>query len=80
MLKVRVSSGGQLTLPKEVRSQLRLSEGDCLTVRVEGDEINLRKAVTGNWRDWEARLKRSDLLAELARNREKELAHDRKRS
>jgi AbrB family looped-hinge helix DNA binding protein len=45
MLKVRLSSRGQLALPKEVRDQLGLDEGDCLTVRVQGDEGGL--AVSG---------------------------------
>jgi len=80
MLKARVSSRGQLALPKEVRDQLGLGEGACLTVRVEGDEVILRKAVSGNWREWEGRFKGSDLLGELTRNRRKELTRDRKRS
>jgi AbrB family looped-hinge helix DNA binding protein len=79
MLKARLSSRGQLTLPKEVRDQLDLGEGTTLTVRVEGDEVTLRKAVIGNWREWEGRFKGSDLLEDLARNRRKELRHNRKR-
>ena len=80
MLKARVSSRGQLALPKEVRDQLGLGEGTSVTVRVEGDEVILRKAVAGNWREWEGRFEGSDLLGDLARNRRKELTHDRKRS
>ena len=80
MLKARLSSRGQLALPKEVRDQLGLGEGAYLTVRVEGDEVILRKAVAGNWREWEGRFKGSDLLGDLARNRRKELTRDRKRS
>ncbi len=79
MLKARLSSRGQLAIPKEVRDQLGLGEGTCLTVRVEGDEVILRKAVPGDWRGWEGRFKGSDLLGDLARNRRKELAHERKR-
>jgi AbrB family looped-hinge helix DNA binding protein len=71
MLKARVSSRGQLALPKEVRDQLGLGEGVCLTVRVEGDEVILRKAVTGNWREWEGRFRGSDLLEELTRDRKR---------
>ena len=80
MLKARVSSRGQLALPKDVREQLGLGEGVCVTVRIEGDEVILRKAVTGDWREWEGRFKGSDLLGDRARNRRKELARDRKRS
>ena len=80
MLKARLSSRGQLALPKEVRDQLDLREGVSLTVRVEGDEVILRKVMTGNWREWEGRFKGSDLLGDLARSRRKELTRDRKRS
>jgi AbrB family looped-hinge helix DNA binding protein len=80
MLKARLSSRGQLALPKEVRDQLGLGEGSFLTVRVEGDEVILRKALIGGWRDWEGRFKGSDLLGDLARNRQKELTRERKRS
>jgi AbrB family looped-hinge helix DNA binding protein len=79
MLKARVSSRGQLALPKEVRDQLGLGEGVCLTVRVEGDEVILRKVVTGDWRQWEGHFKGSDLLRDLAKSRRKELTQDRKR-
>ena len=71
-LKSRLSSRGQLALPKEVRDQLSLGERVCLTVRVEGDEVILRKAVTGNWREWEGRFQGSDLLGDLARNRKRQ--------
>jgi len=80
MLKARLSSRGQLALPKEVRDQLDLREGVSLMVRVEGDEVVLRKAATENWREWEGRFKGSDLLGDLARSRRKELTRDRKRS
>jgi AbrB family looped-hinge helix DNA binding protein len=80
VLKARVSSRGQLALPKEVRDQLGLGEGTSVTVRVEGDEVILRKVVAGNWREWEGRLRGSDLLGDLARSRRKELTRDRKRS
>jgi AbrB family looped-hinge helix DNA binding protein len=80
MLKAHISSRGQIALPKEVRKQLGLEEGTSLTVRVAGDEVILRKAPSGSWRGWEGRLKGSDLLGDLARNRRKELAHDRKRA
>jgi AbrB family looped-hinge helix DNA binding protein len=80
VLKARVSSRGQLALPKEVRDQLGLGEGTIVTVRVEGDEVILRKVVAGNWREWEGRFRGSDLLGDLARSRRKELTCDRKRS
>jgi len=80
MLKAHVSSRGQVALPKAIREQLGLGEGTSLTVRVKGDEVILRKAPAGSWREWEGRLKGSDLLGDLARSRRKELARDRKRA
>jgi AbrB family looped-hinge helix DNA binding protein len=80
MLKAHVSSRGQVALPKAVREQLGLGDGVCLTVRVEGDEVILRKAPAGSWREWEGRFKGSNLLRDLTLNRRKELASDRTRS
>jgi AbrB family looped-hinge helix DNA binding protein len=79
MLKAHISSRGQVALPKAVREQLGLGEGTSLSVRVEGDEVILRKAAAEGWREWEGSLKGSDLLGDLARSRRKELARDRKR-
>jgi antitoxin PrlF len=42
MLKATLTSKGQLTLPKTVREQLGLSEGDRVEVTVAGGEIRLR--------------------------------------
>ncbi len=80
MLKARLSSRGQVALPKVVRDQLGLTEGDRLTVRVEADEVILRKCAEGSWREWEGRFKGSDLLKDLARERRQELARDNERS
>jgi len=80
MLKAHVSSRGQVALPKAVREQLGLEEGASLTVRVVGDEVILRKAPAGSWREWEGRFQGSNLLADLTRSRRKELARDRTRA
>jgi AbrB family looped-hinge helix DNA binding protein len=79
MVKARLSSRGQLALPKAVRDQLGLTEGDTLTVGVEGDAVILRKATAGGWREWDSRLKGSNLLADLAEERKRELLHDSNR-
>ena len=69
MLRARISSKGQITIPKAVRERLEFAEGDQLTIRIEGDEVVLRKAPEGNWREWDGRLKGSNLLADLASER-----------
>ena len=79
ILQARVSSRGQIALPKAVRDQLGLTEGMRLTVKVEGEEVILRKAPEGNWRQWDGRFRGSNLLADLAAERGRELEHDRKR-
>ena len=79
MLKAKVSSRGQVALPKEIRDRLGLTEGDRLTVTVEGDAVILRKSVEGGWREWDSRFKGSDLLTDLAEERRRELLHDSNR-
>jgi len=41
---VAMNAQGRVTLPAEVRKQLRLSDGDRLEVSVEDDRITLRPA------------------------------------
>lgn len=41
---VKVSSKGLITLPKKIRSQLGIHEGDYLTISSESDRIIFRKA------------------------------------
>lgn len=62
----KLSSKGQIVLPKQVRDALGLNTGDALAVAVDGDRIVLKK-ITLN-----------DLLEESDRNyREKNtLSHD----
>jgi len=40
---VKISSKGQVVIPKEVREKLGLRAGDYLLVELEGDEVKLRK-------------------------------------
>jgi AbrB family looped-hinge helix DNA binding protein len=45
---VTVGVGGRITIPQEIRDDLRLDEGDVLTVRVEEAPNNTRQMVM--WR------------------------------
>ena len=45
---VTVGVGGRITIPQEIRDDLRLDEGDELTVRVEEAPNNTRQMVM--WR------------------------------
>jgi len=40
---VKISSKGQVVIPREVRARLGLRAGDYLLVELEGDEVKLRK-------------------------------------
>jgi AbrB family looped-hinge helix DNA binding protein len=45
---VTVGVGGRITIPQEMRDDLRLEEGDTLTVRVEENPKGVRQMVV--WR------------------------------
>ena len=59
--KARVTSKGQVTIPKEIRRVLGIKEGDSLLFEVEGDEVRVRAArnpvsfadYAGAWREGE---------------------------
>lgn len=46
--EVTVGVGGRITIPQDIRDDLRLEEGDTLTVRVEEASDNTRQMVL--WR------------------------------
>ncbi|MFH1765528.1 MAG: AbrB/MazE/SpoVT family DNA-binding domain-containing protein [Gemmatimonadota bacterium] len=45
---VTIGVGGRITIPQEIRDDLRIAEGDVLTVRVEEAPNNTRQMVV--WR------------------------------
>jgi AbrB family looped-hinge helix DNA binding protein len=45
---VTIGVGGRITIPQEIRDDLRIEEGDVLTVRVEEAPNNIRQMVI--WR------------------------------
>ncbi|MGD2120244.1 MAG: AbrB/MazE/SpoVT family DNA-binding domain-containing protein [Gemmatimonadota bacterium] len=45
---VTIGVGGRITIPQEIRDDLRIDEGDVLTVRVEEAPNNTRQMVI--WR------------------------------
>ena len=42
---VKVTRKGQITIPKEIRDALGITEGDYVLVRIEGDRIVIEKPV-----------------------------------
>ena len=63
--EIKVTSKGQVTLPKTIRESLRVSEGDYLQVELRGDELVLRPAPKQNDREF---------LREYAREHSRERA------
>lgn len=49
MLTTTISSKGQITIPKEIRDQLKLTEGTKCTVRVVGGRIELFPKTVSVW-------------------------------
>jgi AbrB family looped-hinge helix DNA binding protein len=79
MLKAKISARGQIALPKVVRDQLGLADGTSVVVAVDGETVILRKLPEGSWREWDSRFCDSDLLADLAAERQREIEDDRNR-
>lgn len=57
MTTVRVSSKGQIVIPRELRAAFHIEAGSELTIVAEGDEIRLRQA--------DQRFARTDVAAGL---------------
>lgn len=73
---VRVSSKGQIAIPKEIRDELGLSQGSDMVVQIQGDTVVLRKAPKDSWRKWAGRFAGSGLTEELDASRRDEIARD----
>ncbi len=80
VVTARVSSKGQIAIPKQLREKFGLAEGTDLQLRIEGDELILRKVARDAWRKWEGRFKGSELLADLIKDRREEIRRDAKGS
>jgi AbrB family looped-hinge helix DNA binding protein len=70
---VRLSSKGQLVIPKSVRQELGLEPGDQLHIEVEDDRLVLEPVVHSAIDRLYARYEGDDLLADLEREHREEL-------
>lgn len=62
MIVAKITSKGQVTVPKAVRQRLHLEAGDTLSYEIEGDSVRVRKvrsfdlgwhqAVTDTLEEW----------------------------
>ncbi len=68
-MTVRVSSKGQIVIPKPIREQLKLDQGADLQISVEGDRVVLEKSEPEDWRSLRGSMKGSGLLESLMADR-----------
>lgn len=73
MLTVKVSSKGNIALPKPVRDQFDLRVGTELAVEVEGQEIVMRKVLRRDWRSLRGAFRGPSLTEARAEERREEL-------
>lgn len=81
MARVTVSSKGQIVLPKHLRDELSIREGDLLSVHREYDRLVLERCDAPNsardWRSWRGSIAGSGALEEHVREHAEEVARDR---
>jgi AbrB family looped-hinge helix DNA binding protein len=76
MVTVKISSKGQIAIPKEIRKQLRLKEGSEIALEVHEKELVMRKVRAKSWRRWRGVLKGTGMLQDLEREHREELQKD----
>lgn len=75
---VRVSSKGQIVIPKRIRQQLGIGQGDACEVEVREGEVVLRPVRhAGEWRRWQGLLRGSRALEEHLDGHRREVERDR---
>jgi AbrB family looped-hinge helix DNA binding protein len=81
MATVTVSSKGQMVLPKRIREDLAIREGDRVELHREGDRIVLEPALKAgsqrSWRSWRGALAGSPALRDHLREHAEEVARER---
>lgn len=76
MQAVKVSSKGQLVIPKEIRDNLGMAPGTLVMVKAEGESVVLTPMRTTPARALFGSLKDAPLLEELELERRKERERD----
>ena len=70
---IKLSSKGQIAIPKAVRDQLGLRKDMELSITVEGRRIVLEPAQENSWEDLEGVLKRTKVLELLEEEHRREI-------
>ena len=82
MTKATISSKGQIAIPKSIRDKLRLKPGTQVALDVQGDQIVMKRLVSGlpHWSTMRGMFRDAgDLFSELAKERAAELTRDDER-
>lgn len=80
MAEVVVSSKGQIVLPKNIREEFGLKEGDRVSVKVEGDHVCIRRTQSRaehDWRRWRGRLKGTQAIGDHLAEHADEVKNER---
>lgn len=81
MSVVTVSSKGQIVLPKELREELEIQEGDALEIQRDGTELRLRRLASSpppaDWRAWRGTLAGAGALEDHLREHRDEIERER---
>ncbi len=81
METVRVSSKGQVVIPKRIRQQLSIRQGDVCQVEVrQGAVVLYPRTGSSDWRRWEGILRRTRVLEEHLDEHRRELKAERCRT
>jgi AbrB family looped-hinge helix DNA binding protein len=78
MVTARISSKGQIAIPKSIREQAGLKEGTELAISVENRAVMLRKVADTSWRRWRGALKGTGAIEELEQEHRREVERDEK--
>ena len=81
MATVTVSSRGQIVLPKRIRDELSIHEGDRVEIQREGNRIVLAPATAPpqrtDWRAWRGVLAGTTALQDHVKEHQEEVANER---
>jgi AbrB family looped-hinge helix DNA binding protein len=81
MTTVTISSKGQIVLPKRLREEMSIREGDRMELLREDDRLVLRPvarpAREQDWRRWRGTLAGSSALADHVEDHREEIERDR---
>ncbi len=81
MTKARISSKGQIAIPKAVRERLNLKAGTEVSIDVQGEALVVKRTVRNqpDWHTMRGMFRGADLLKDLTDDRASEIARDNAR-